>query len=226
MAFEAPGASEFSFEAGADLTESQFHWVALTTTGTIVRATADEQAIGILQNKPSLGEAGTVWMAGISKLCVAAAPINIGDAVGTNGLGEGVSGGGLGRALSPTTGFTQLATVLYSCLQPLAAGVVALEAPGSGNDQWDREQEFVEPTSPTRDTGLDTTRPGGRLTAKAERNAEKDKERKEEENRVKAEAGKTDADRDQEKKDKEKREKEKRDKGEPPAGLHAERENR
>lgn len=210
MAFEAPGASEFSFEAGADLTESQFHWVALTTTGTIIRATADDQAIGILQNKPSLGEAGTVWMAGISKLCVAAAPINIGDAVGTNGLGEGVSGGGLGRALSPTTGFTQLATVLYSCLQPLAAGVVALEAPPSGNEQWDREQEFVDPTSPTRDTGLDTTRPGGRLTAKAEVDAEKNKEKYEKENKVKAEAGKP--------KDK--------DKGDEPAGLHGDRKDR
>lgn len=207
MAFEAPGASEFSFEAGADLTESQFHWVALTTTGTIIRATADDQAIGILQNKPTLGEAGTVWMAGISKLCTDATPINIGDAVGTNALGEGLKGGGLGRALTPTTGFTQLATVLYSCLQPLAAGVVAAAAGPSGNDQYDREQEFVDPTSPTRDTGLDTTRPGGRLTAKAEVNAEKDKEKKEKENKVKAEAGRP-------------------TKADEPAGLHGDRKDR
>jgi hypothetical protein len=207
MAFEAPGASEFSFEAGADLTESQFHFVALTNTGTIIRATADEAAIGILQNKPNLGEAGTVWMSGISKACTAAGPINIGDAVGTNALGEAIAGGGIGRALTPTTGFTQLATVLFSCLQPIAAGVVALSAPPSGNDQYDKEQEFVDPTSPTRDTGLDTTRPGGRLTAKAEVNAEKDKEKKEKENKVKAEAGRP-------------------TKADEPAGLHGDRKDR
>lgn len=220
MAFEAPGASEFSFEAGADLTESQFHWVALTTAGTVVRATADDVAIGIVQNKPTLGEAATVWMAGISKLCVAAAPINIGDAVGTNGLGEGVSGGGLGRALSPTTGFTQLATVLYDCRRPFAAGVVALEAPPSGNDQWDAEQEFVDPTSPTRETGLDTTRPGGGLIGKAVANAEKDKEREEEKNRVfaKASGRNPDGSVDEDKKRKKDKEKE-------PAGLHAGRDD-
>lgn len=125
MAFEAPGASEFSFEAGADLSTYQFHFVKLNGSGQIVPITADtDKPIGILQNKPPLGQAGTVWMAGISKLKSSAA-ITAGAVVGPSANGRGVAAATkpVGYALDTTTAGDQLGTVAYDCRRPYATAI-------------------------------------------------------------------------------------------------------
>jgi hypothetical protein len=125
MAFEAPGASEFSFEAGADLSALQYHFVKLNSSGQVIAVAAiTDTTIGILQNKPKSGEAATVWMAGISKLR-ASAGIAAGALVGpsANGRGVGASGKPLGQALDTTTAEGQVNSVVFDCRTPQQAVV-------------------------------------------------------------------------------------------------------
>lgn len=71
MAFEALH-SDFTFVAEADLSASQYMFVTVTATGGVVLSGAGETAIGILQNDPTLGQAATVRVAGISQVSVGA----------------------------------------------------------------------------------------------------------------------------------------------------------
>ena len=67
-----------SFEAGANLTTKQFHFVKQNTSdGKIVACdTAGELALGILQNKPNNGETAQVVLLGGGSRVVAGAAIN------------------------------------------------------------------------------------------------------------------------------------------------------
>ena len=81
-------ALEISFVAGADLQNYPFAPVRLdAATGRVVLAGANERAIGILQNKPNVGETAVVMLYGISK-AVAAGPISIGSPVVAAGNGR------------------------------------------------------------------------------------------------------------------------------------------
>jgi|JI10StandDraft_1071094.scaffolds.fasta_scaffold00467_86 hypothetical protein len=125
MAFEAPGASEFSFDAGADLSALQYHFVKLNSSGQVVAiAATTDQAIGILQNKPGAGESATVWMAGISKYKTSAA-IAAGAVVGVsaNGRGVGAATKSVGQALDTTTGADQLGSIAFDCRRPYATAI-------------------------------------------------------------------------------------------------------
>lgn len=66
MAYEIQN-PQISLVAGADLTGAQYKAVKLDSSGNIVLCGADESGIGILQDNPALGAAGTVWMYGVSK---------------------------------------------------------------------------------------------------------------------------------------------------------------
>jgi hypothetical protein len=58
-----------SFPAGEDLSNDQYRFVVLTSTGTVRRPdSATEVCVGILQNAPALGEAASVMVVGVSKL--------------------------------------------------------------------------------------------------------------------------------------------------------------
>lgn len=60
---------DLSFPAGEDLSADQYRFVVLTSTGAVRRPdSATENAIGVLQNKPALGEAAQVRLMGVSKL--------------------------------------------------------------------------------------------------------------------------------------------------------------
>ena len=123
MAFEAPGASEFTFEAGADLSALQYFAVKLNSSGQVVPVTAiTDDVVGILQNKPISGAAATVWMAGISKLKTSAA-ITAGAVVGPSANGRGVAASTkpFGRALDTTTAADQIASVVFDCRCPVQA---------------------------------------------------------------------------------------------------------
>ncbi len=66
MAKAAPGIV-VSFPAGADLRNYQFAPVTLNADGTVLLASDNQVAIGILQNKPAAGEPASVMISGISK---------------------------------------------------------------------------------------------------------------------------------------------------------------
>jgi len=127
MAFEAPGASEFTFEAGADLSALQFHFVKMNANGQVVPVTATtDDVVGILQNKPAvIGEAATIWMAGISKLKTSAA-VTAGAVIGPSANGRSVAAATkpMGRALDTTTGADQLGSVVFECRRPYQTAVV------------------------------------------------------------------------------------------------------
>lgn len=60
-----------SFPAAEDLSNDQYRFVVLTSTGTVRRPdTEAEVALGILQNAPVAGEAASVMIYGVSKLHV------------------------------------------------------------------------------------------------------------------------------------------------------------
>lgn len=97
MAFEQPGVV-VSFEAGADLSTRQYHFVKVTGAQTCNAITATtDKPVGVLQNKPgAVGRAATVNVDGISKV-VAGAAIAAGSPITFNAAGQ---------AIVATTGLT------------------------------------------------------------------------------------------------------------------------
>ena len=83
-----------SFEAAEDLSDYQFHFVVLNTSGKVRLPDAeDEVAIGILQNAPESGEAAEVMIIGKSKL-VANAALTVGKFVKPEYVGAADAGKG------------------------------------------------------------------------------------------------------------------------------------
>lgn len=72
MAYEIPGFS-FSLDAGADLRERQFRFCDIDTDGEAVVATAAGRIVGVINNKPNVGEATTVFGSGVSMVRAAGA---------------------------------------------------------------------------------------------------------------------------------------------------------
>lgn len=86
MAYEDAG-KQVSLLAAADLSAKQYHAVKVDGNGRVALAGAGEAAIGILQNKPTAGQAATVMVSGISKM-VAGAAINEGDLIAVGAAGK------------------------------------------------------------------------------------------------------------------------------------------
>jgi hypothetical protein len=125
MAWTIPGFS-FTRVAGADLSSSQYYYVKLSTTDTvIVCAAATDVPIGILQNAPTSGQDATIMVTGISKVNSNAA-LSIGDAIGTAADGQAdakVAGTdtteyAVGVVLEASGAAGELATATVNCLNP------------------------------------------------------------------------------------------------------------
>ena len=86
MAYEIPGLLA-SFTAGEDLSSAQYLAVKINSDGNIVKAGAGERAIGILQDKPENGKAGSVMLYGISK-AVYGASVTAGDVLEVDSDGK------------------------------------------------------------------------------------------------------------------------------------------
>lgn len=98
------GVLDISFPAAEDLSSDQYRFVVLTSTGTVRRPDSETEALlGILQNAPAAGEAASVRIIGISKLCMNAAL-----AVNSFALSEYVSATDAGK------GKTAAAALAYS----------------------------------------------------------------------------------------------------------------
>jgi hypothetical protein len=67
MSYEIPGFTR-SYEAAGDLTTSYLKFVKLSGTALVAVAAATDDAIGVLQNKPSAaGIASTVMISGVTR---------------------------------------------------------------------------------------------------------------------------------------------------------------
>ena len=59
-----------TLEAGADLSAKQYYFVAVDTNGKAVLTGDDGNPVGVLQNKPTSGQAATVCVYGVTKLYI------------------------------------------------------------------------------------------------------------------------------------------------------------
>lgn len=83
MAYQIP-VLDATFEASADLSAKQFYFVKIDGDNKVNVCTAITDApIGVLQNKPTAGQAANVRLWGISKLSANAA-ISAGDILGSS----------------------------------------------------------------------------------------------------------------------------------------------
>lgn len=120
MATEVPGLV-LTFAAGEDLSSNQYYPVRLEADGQIdiAGASVGEDAIGIVQNKPSVvGAAATVMVSGVSKAVA-----------GTGGTTAGV------RVQAIADGVTDAASgdyVIGIALDTAAAGVITRVLLGGG----------------------------------------------------------------------------------------------
>lgn len=128
MAYENPILMK-SFEAAADLSSYQFHFVKMTANNTVgICAAVTDKPIGILQNTPNAaGKSADVMIMGISKLVVGGGvTLSVTELVGTDASGEGDD-------IAPGTDITQ-----YVCGQVIigaGAGELATVAINCANIQ-------------------------------------------------------------------------------------------
>ena len=91
------GVYDFTMPAREDLSEKQFYWVAgASDKGCELAEAADEDLMGLLQNKPASGRAGEVRRLGISKM-LCGGTIAAWDKVTSNATGEGVTASDMER---------------------------------------------------------------------------------------------------------------------------------
>lgn len=95
MAYENIRDTIEGLEAGADLSANQFHIVKLDASGNVVLGAASTDVVlGVLQNKPLLGEAVCVAKGGVSKVLCGAVSVAVGDLVASNASGLAATAGG------------------------------------------------------------------------------------------------------------------------------------
>lgn len=92
-----------SLEAAADLSSSQYFFVKVDSNGKAALAGANDQAVGILQNKPASGETAEIAVFGVSKL-VASAEITQGARLSATAAGKAVTATGTSVSDATATG--------------------------------------------------------------------------------------------------------------------------
>lgn len=113
---------DLSFPAGEDLSEDQYRFVVLTSTGTVRRPDSEtEVCLGILQNAPGSGQAAAVRLIGASKLQVNAAL-----GIGTFVMQEYVSAedAGKGKTSAGAPAYTRAVVIEASGAEDDLAGVL------------------------------------------------------------------------------------------------------
>lgn len=109
MAYESPQVSIGTLTAAADLSAKQYHFVKLASATTVNVCTAvTDVPIGVLQNKPTSGQAAEVCLFGVSKV-VADATLAAGNVIGTSADSQA----------QPLTVGTE--TTVYTCGQAIEA---------------------------------------------------------------------------------------------------------
>jgi hypothetical protein len=79
------------FVAYRDLSDYQYHIVSQVSKDAVDYATTATVPLGILQNKPKIGQVAIVRVDGVSKLRVSAAGLDVGDHYGSDATGHGIA---------------------------------------------------------------------------------------------------------------------------------------
>jgi len=116
------------FNAGADLSSSQFLFLEWDGSDATVANAITDVPVGVLQNKPTADRAAEVVMLGGTKL-VAGGAITAGDLIGVDTSGRAVAltvgtdttAYILGRALSSATGAGIIISAMINCINPARA---------------------------------------------------------------------------------------------------------
>lgn len=88
MAYKGSQPLKLSLSAGADLSTKQFYFVKLDTNGAaVVCSGATDVPVGVLQNKPTSGQAAEIVVVGVTKIS-ADANLTIGNLIGTSADGQ------------------------------------------------------------------------------------------------------------------------------------------
>lgn len=123
MATDMQLISDVTFEAAADLSAKQFHFVKLTAANTVNVCTATtDNPVGVLQNKPSAaGRPAVVRIFGMSKV-VASGAISAGALLATEADAEaGIPATNdpvVGKALEAASGQGEVIAALINCVNP------------------------------------------------------------------------------------------------------------
>jgi len=119
MSYAGSQPFKISLKAGGDLSALQFYFVKLNSAGDVVAVTgATDKPVGVLQNKPTSGQAAEIVVLGQTKLSADAATA-IADQVGTSADGQAV-------ALIAGTDTTKY--VVGVCLETAAGAAVIFSA--------------------------------------------------------------------------------------------------
>ena len=85
MSYEIPGFKIGTLTASADNSGNQFRYAKVSGSGTATACAATtDTSLGVIQNKPKLGEAMDIMVTGVSKV-VAGAAVTAGAEVGPDG---------------------------------------------------------------------------------------------------------------------------------------------
>lgn len=126
MAYKGSQPFKITLEAGADLSSSQYNFVKLDSSGDAVECSAvTDKPVGVLQNKPTAGQAAEIVVVGLTKVSTNAA-LAIGDLVGTSSDGQAaayVAGTDttkyvVGTVLVTSGGADEITSILVNCANP------------------------------------------------------------------------------------------------------------
>ncbi len=88
MAYKASQPLKITLTASADLSTKQYYFVKVDGSGTCtVCAAATDKPVGVLQNKPTAGQAAEITVIGVTKVS-SDAGLTAGNLIGTSGDGQ------------------------------------------------------------------------------------------------------------------------------------------
>lgn len=116
MAYEIVGKTDGNHIAAADLSTHQYKFCVLDANQQVALASAlGQNAYGVLQNKPLLGQSAALWLDGSHSKVVAGAAIAVNAQVTTAADGRAVTAAAtqviLGRAMTPAAAAGEIITV-------------------------------------------------------------------------------------------------------------------
>jgi len=114
-----------SIVTAASFASAQYRFAKLDASGKVIVGTAGASSIGVVQNKPILGEVAEIVTAGVSKI-VAGGAISAGASVTSDSTGRAVTVGGSdsisGYALTASQGAGELIPILLAVTGKSATG--------------------------------------------------------------------------------------------------------
>jgi hypothetical protein len=129
MAYQSTQPVKITLEAAADLSALQFYFVKIDSNGKAAAVAAiTDVPIGVLQNKPTAGQAATITVVGVSKVSSDAA-LNEGDLIGPSAdgqadartIGTDTTHYVAGQMLTATGAAGVIGTALVNCASPARA---------------------------------------------------------------------------------------------------------